>query len=278
MTTALTLAAPAPAVAATVAALLPTRRNRPWTTAPAAHAMRHGAPCTRLTDGVRALLVVEADDTRLEVYVERPGLYPYRADLVVDSSDPAFAAAHIAGRLLRWILPELDRDTSTAIAAADGNFHQVHQHHAQDMTELGYALLGGGAQPSVVDGVCGPGLIWQAEKGGIWAVRVVAGTMLASYRGPLGGLHGVLPLVLGPVGERVPSDTGSAFTRYLTDRYPQLSPVTPRSVSLNGYRDPGGYVSLAGRSAAPEHDRTDVVAEFSHVGVDLLLTAVPRLI
>ncbi|OEJ21049.1 hypothetical protein BGK67_34705 (plasmid) [Streptomyces subrutilus] len=269
-----------PAVADALAALLPARRNRPWTTAPAEHAMRHGAPCVRLTDGVRALLVVEPDDTRLEVYVERPDDYASHADIVADAVDPAGAAPHIAGRLLRWVLPELDRATSAAIARADGGFHKVHQHRAQDMTELGYALIDAGAHPEVADGYCGPGLVWSAAQGGTWGVRTVHGTVVADYVGPLGGLHGVLPLVLPPADGHVPTDTGSVFTRHLTDRYPQLSPVTAHEVSLNGYQEPGGYVALPNHAVSPDcaDDQTQVVAEFSHLGADLLLTAVPHLI
>lgn len=282
MTTAPTLAPAVPAVADALAALLPARRIgvRPWTTAPAQHLMRQGAPCVRLTDGVRALMVVEADETRLEVYVERPGVYPYRADIVADASNPAGAAAHIAGRLLRWALPELDRDTSTASAQADGGFHQVHRHRAQDITELGYTLIDSGAHPEALGGYCGPGLVWAAEQGGTWGVRAVHGTMLANYTGPLGGLHGVLPLVLPPADGHVPADTESVFTRYLTDRYPQLTPITPHEVSLNGYQEPGGYVALPNHTVPTDRadEQTHVVAEFSHLGADLLLAAVPHLI
>lgn len=277
MTTTIAPAAPA---AVALAELLPARRNRPWTAAPAEHAMRHGAPCVRLTDGVRALMVVAEGETRLEVYVERPDVYPYRADIVAEACDPAAAAAHIAGRLLRWVLPELDHDTNTAAAHADGCNDHADLHRAQDMTELGYALIEGGAHPEVVEGYCGPGLTWATERGGAWDIQTVHGTVTAHYAGPVSGLHGMLPLVLPPVAGHVPADTGSVFTRFLTGRYPQLSPVTPHAVALNGYQEPGGFVALPNHSVSPDHadEQTFVVAEFGPVGVDLLLTAIPHLI
>lgn len=95
------------------------------------------APCGRPTDGRRALLVVRADTTRLEVYAEHPDPYPHPPDLVADASCPDTAAT-IAGRLLRMVLPQLVAEADEITTRTRG-WSQVTKHHLTDLMGLGFA-------------------------------------------------------------------------------------------------------------------------------------------
>ncbi|MER5916850.1 hypothetical protein ABT124_42435 [Streptomyces sp. NPDC001982] len=94
------------------------------------------APCGHPADGRRALQVVQADTTRLEVYAEHPDPYPHAPDIVADASCPDTAAT-IAGRLLRTVLPQLDAEADEITARTRG-WSQVTKHHLTDLLGLGF--------------------------------------------------------------------------------------------------------------------------------------------
>jgi hypothetical protein len=272
----------APAAAELLAARLPARRKRSWTVTTAHHGVRPGAPCARLTDGVRVLLVVQADATRLEVFAQRPGLYPYSPDIVADTAAPG-AVGTLTGQLLRSVLPQVDAEIDHATADVDRSFRQVHRRRTEDLTELRDVLIGHGALPQTLDtGYGTPGVIWQAKQSGTWAVLTQGQNahLTTRYDGPVSGLYAVLPLLLAP-DAAVPTDAGTAFTRDLTNRFPQLRAIAPSEVELPGYcapaggrpgrREPSGFVLLVDAAAANEADaRARVFAEF-HIGMDLVL-------
>ncbi|MFG2986178.1 hypothetical protein ACGFYQ_33840 [Streptomyces sp. NPDC048258] len=276
----MTTAPAAPAVP-DITAELAARRSRPWTATPHLHAMRHGAPCARLTDGVRALLIVQPDDARVEVFAEYPEEYPATVAIVAEATGP-HAAAGIAAQLLRTVLPRLDAESGAVSARSQFGCNQVLQRHLGDMTELGFTLIDHGAHPDAVESARGgPGLVWATANGGTWGVWVLgAGEYLsARYDGPVNGLFGVLPFLLPSAEGRTPADVGSAFTRYLTDQFPQLVPIEADEVMLPCYRQPGGYIVLPDElPTGYADDQTPVVGEFSALGVDLLLAAAAQLI
>jgi hypothetical protein len=101
-----TLSAVSPAeTAAPLAALLPARRGVVWTVGPAPYDIRPNAATSRLTNGRHALFVVEQAG-RIEVFADRPDLFPVTPDAVVDATDPA-AVVTLAARVLRSVLPDL---------------------------------------------------------------------------------------------------------------------------------------------------------------------------
>lgn len=279
-----TLAAPAvPDVAAELAALLPARRNRPWAVAPGQHPTQPGAACGRLTDGVRALLVAQVDAARVEVFAEYPEEYPARPDLVADSTAPD-AASSIAARVLRSVLPRLDEEIAAVTSRTDGGWDRLHGHQLANGAELGFALIDHGAHPDAVESAAdGPGLIWTSEAGGTWSVWLCGEGLAvrAEYDGPVSGLYGVLPSLLAAAEGYEPTDVGSAFTRLLTDRFPQMSPLAADQVEILPSRGTVyGQIGLPRESVPTDRadDQTPVIAEFSPVGLDLLLAVVPHLI
>lgn len=295
--------------AAPLAALLPTRHGRkPWTVGPAPYGIRNNAATSRITDGRRALIVVE-EGNRVELYADRPDLFPITPDAVVDSTDPASVAA-LAIRALRWILPQLDAEATRAMTreverSGDGlkAWEWVMQHKRGVLVEVGRELLDHGAYPVPTDRPnrmarkanstesChplamerpdGPGLAWTAASGAEWGAWSygLGGTFTLTYEGALSGLYGALPVLPPPLGSHTPTDTGSPFTRRLTDQFPQLRPIDPDEVEFGGRHDLHGWIALPSRAELdnPVDDDTRVCAEFGPVGVDFLLAAAAHLV
>ncbi|MEU6756048.1 hypothetical protein [Streptomyces sp. NPDC046685] len=268
-----------PEIAAPLAALLPARRSGPWSVVPAPYSIRPNAATASITDGSRSLIVVEQAG-RIEVFADRPEEYPVRPDAVADISEPVPAAA-LAARLLRRTLPQLDRETAAATARTSG-WSRVRHNRLQDLMEVGFNLIDHGASLDAVEGTSGPGLIWATHSGATWglALHGLNSSLALRYDGPVSGLYGLLPSLLPPADGRQSADVGSVFTRHLTDRFPQLSPVTDHEVELGSYREPTGYVALPSTEVPCDQadDWTRVVAEFGCIGADLLLAAATHLI
>ncbi|MFJ2745253.1 hypothetical protein ACIO3O_36975 [Streptomyces sp. NPDC087440] len=273
----MTMPATFPAAAERIAALLPPRRGKAWTVAAAPDLFRHNAPTARLTDGVRGVLVREKAQ-RLELVAEHPGKYApsARPHAVIDATgtDPAQAAASV---LLRTVLPDLDRATAEALLRMPGGEARDAWHRGNEMTELGFALLDVKADVRVVDALHGQALVWVTEDGGSWALETKGRNhnLTFNYDGPVGGLYAVLPLLLPPVGEHTPADVGSPFTRLLTDRFPQLSPVADDEVQIPG--SCSGWIAAQGELASYADEFTPVRAELPAFGTDLVLAAAAHL-
>ncbi|QOV40222.1 hypothetical protein IM697_18545 [Streptomyces ferrugineus] len=273
--------------AAPLAALLPARRGKAWTVGPAPYVIRNNAATSRITDGRRSLIVVEEGD-RVELYADRPDLFPVTPDAVVGGTDPA-SLATLATRALRWILPDLDRDVVQAIAQEPAHrtdglkaWERVMHHKGTALTEFGFHLIDHGANPQSSERLDGPGLEWTADSGaewGVWAHGVAANFHL-TYEGPLSGLYGALPVLLPPLDGHVSTDAGSAFTRHLTDRFAQLQPVDADEVEFGGYHDLHGWIALPSRAELgdPVDDGTRVCAQVGPVGIDFLLAAAAHLV
>jgi hypothetical protein len=299
--------------AAPLAALLPARAlglgSRGWKVGPAPCSIRNNAATSRITDGRRALIVVE-EAGRVELYADRPDLFPVTPDAVVDSTDPASIAA-LAARALRWILPQLDADATRDMArqvkpGEDGlqPWQYVMRQKGAALVELGFDLVDHGAHPVATDrpgrmarkadleGAWGhplamerpdgPGLAWTAESGAEWGVWSygVGGTFTLTYEGPMGGLYGALPVLLPPLDGHASTEAGSAFTRHLTDRFPQLRPVDADEVEFGARHDLHGWIALPSRAELgdPVDDDTRVCAEFGPVGIDFLLAVAAHLV
>ncbi|GHH22391.1 hypothetical protein [Streptomyces lanatus] len=265
--------------AAPLAALLPARRGKAWTVGPAPYGIRNNAATARITDGRRALLVVE-EGNRVELYAERPGLFPYTPDDVVDSTDPA-SVSTLASRALRWILADLDAERIRTTEAEMG-WRQVLHAKGTALTEFGFHLIDHGVNAQASERPDGPGIEWTAASSAEWAVWSygIAGGFSLTYEGPVSGLHGALPVLLPPMDGHASTDTGSPFTRHLTDRFPQLRPVDADEVEFGGYRDLHGWIALPSRAELgdPVHDGTRVCAQVGPVGIDFLLAAAVHLV
>ncbi|MFJ4880134.1 hypothetical protein ACIP93_33670 [Streptomyces sp. NPDC088745] len=267
------------ATAAPLAALLPVRRGRAWTVGPAPFGIRNHAAASRLTNGRHALLVVE-EGNRVELYADRPDTFPVTPDAVVDSNDPASVAV-LASRAVRWILPDLDAEAYWAAVAEKGRRNALHR-KGTALTEFGFDLIDRGAVPVSAERPDGPGIEWTAASGAEWAVwpdRTGANYCL-TYEGPLSGLYGALPVLLPPGGGDAFTDAGSAFTRHMTARFPQLRPIGADEVEFGGYQDLYGWIALPSRAelSDPVDDGTRVCAQVDSVGIDFLLSAAAHLI
>ncbi len=276
----MTLSAVTPAeIAAPLAALLPDRRGARWTVGDAPYGIRNNARTSRLTNGRHALIVAEEAD-RIEVFADRPGLFAFHPDVVVDATDPA-PALTLAARVLRSVLPGLDADEIRETARTKG-WDQVLSGRATELLEVGFPLIDRGAHAVPAEGMNGPGLMWTADSGGTWGLWVYGlnRNLVLTYDGPVRGLHGFLPVVVTPYAGHAEDHPGSAFTRNLTDRLPQLRPVDDGEVQFGARREPSGWIALP--TADEPTDRADddqrVVAQISNLGVDLLLTAVAYLV
>jgi hypothetical protein len=265
--------------AAPLAALLPTRRGKAWKVGPAPYGIRPNAPTSRLTDGRRALVLVEQAG-RIEVYADRPDDFAVTPAVVVDASGPD-AVAELAYGVMRTVLPRLAREAANATLAVHG-WDQVVIENTGEMNEVGFALVDHGAHPRVVARTGGVGLTWTGQSGAEWGLWVLhpSGNLTLSYEGPVSGLYGVLPLLLPPAQGHAPTDAGSAFTRHLSDRFPQLRPVDAHEVDFGGKGDAQGFIALPAKDEPTDYpdDSRRVAAEVSRLGVDLLLTAVPHLV
>ncbi|WP_409473546.1 hypothetical protein [Streptomyces sp. HC307] len=266
-------------MAAPLAALLPARRGDAWTVGEAPYAIRPHAATSRLTNGRHTLFVVEQAD-RIAVYADRPGLFPSTPDVVVDATDPA-PALTLAARVLRSVLPDLDRDQARKTGRTKG-WDQVLSDRAGELVEVGFAVIDHGGHAVPAEGVNGPGLMWTASTGGTWGLWVYGlnRDVVLTYEGPVSGLYGFLPAVTTPYAGHAEDHAGSAFTRNLTDRLPQLRPVDDSEVQFGARREPSGWIALpaADEPTDPADDDQRVVAEISSLGVDLLLTTVAYLV
>ncbi|MFD9395009.1 hypothetical protein ACFWBB_31055 [Streptomyces sp. NPDC060000] len=264
--------------AAPLAALLPARRGKAWTVGPAPYGMRNHAATARITDGRRSLLVVE-EGNRVELYAERPGLFPVTPDAVVDSTDLASVAV-LASRAVRWILADLDAETIRTTEAEKG-WRNVLHYKGTALTEFGFHLIDQGMYPRSAERPDGPGVEWTSASGAEWAVwsHGVGANYSLTYEGPVSGLYGALPVLLPPMDGHVSTDAGSPFTRHLTDRFPQLRPVDADEVEFGGYRDLHGWIALPSRAEIgdPIDDGTRVCAQVGPVGIDFLLAAAAHL-
>ncbi|GBQ04372.1 hypothetical protein SSP531S_58660 [Streptomyces spongiicola] len=276
----MTLSAVTPAqIAAPLAALLPARRNIRWTIGHAPYGIRNNAPSSRLTNGRHSLIVAE-EAGLIEVFADRPGLFPVHPDVVVDATDPA-PALTLAARVLRSVLPDLDADAIRETARTKG-WGRVLSDRAAELLELGFALIDQGAHTVPTEGVNGPGLAWTAHSGGTWGLWVYGlnRNLVLTYDGPVRGLYGFLPAVTTPYAGHGEDHAGSAFTRNLTDRLPQLRPVNDSEVQFGARREPSGWITAP--TTDDPTDRADddqrVVAEIGGLGVDLLLTTTAYLV
>ncbi|MCD9904552.1 hypothetical protein LUR56_39760 [Streptomyces sp. MT29] len=260
-------------------ALLPSRRGKAWKVSAAEYGIRANAPMSRITNGTRTLLVVEQAGL-IEVYVDDPDEFAVTPAAMVNASDPDPVAA-LAARILRSVLPRLERDIASATVHSHG-WQQVVVDKTGELNEVAFSLIDHGARLTPVQRVDGVGLRWETATGAVWDLSVIGanGNLGLAYDGPVNGLYAVLPVVLPPAAGHAPTDGGSAFTRHLSDRFPQLRPLTEYEVEFGGRDDIRGWVALPTSSEPTEHadDSRRVVAEFSRLGTDLLLTAVPHLI
>ncbi|MFD7501571.1 hypothetical protein [Streptomyces sp. NPDC059850] len=278
-------AVPHATTAAPLAALLPARRGKAWTVGPAPYGIRNNAATSRITDGRRSLIVVE-EGNRVELYADRPDLFPVTPDAVADSTDPA-SVATLAARALRWVLPGLDADATHAAAHDTAHddmqpWQRITHHKGTELAEFGFHLIDHGANPQAIERADGPGLAWTADSGAEWGVWAYgcAGNFHLTYEGFVSGLYGALPVLLPPLGAHTSTDAGSAFTRHLTDRFPQLRPVDADEVEFGGYQDLHGWIALPSRAelGGPVHDGTRVCAKVGPVGIDFLLSASAHLV
>ncbi|MEU5748165.1 hypothetical protein ABZ804_21835 [Streptomyces sp. NPDC047726] len=260
-----------------LAALLPVRRREPWTVGPAPYGIRANAAMSRITNGDRSLIVVEQAGI-VEVYAERDD-FPVYPEIAVNATDPDPVAA-LAAFVLRSVLPALDHARANATIHAYG-WQQVIVDMASELNEVAYSLIDHGAHPEVVQQVAGVAIQWKASSGAVWTLGALSptGTLDLTYSGPLDGLYGALPVLLPAAEGCAPSDAGRAFTRYLCGRFAQFRPVTDWEVEFGTRKDISGLVSLPNAQASPDEvdDSTHVVASFSRLGADLLLTAVSHL-
>lgn len=275
----MTLSATTPAaVAAPLAALLPARRGVRWTVGRAPYSIRN-APTSRLTNGRHALIVTE-EAGRIEVFADRPGMFPVHPDVVVDATDPA-PALTLAACVLRSVLPELDGDQIRETGRTKG-WAQVLSDRAGELLEVGFALIDHGTRAVPTEGVNGPGLTWTASTGGTWGLWVYGQNraLTLSYEGPVRGLYGFLPVLVAPYGGWADEHAGSAFTRNLTDRLPQLRPVDVDEVQFGARREPSGWIALPSKDEPTDRadDHQGVVAEIGGIGVDLLLSTITYLV
>lgn len=276
----MTLSAVTPAeIAAPLAALLPARRGVRWTVGPAPYGIRNNARTSRLTNGRHALIVAE-EAGRIEVFADRPGMFPVTPDVVVDATDPA-PALTLAARVLRSVLPELDGDQIRETGRTEG-WGQVLSDRAAELLEVGFDLIDHGAHATPAEGMNGPGLTWTASTGGTWGLWVYGEnrTLVLTYEGPVRGLYGFLPVVVTPYEGSADDHAGSAFTRNLTDRLSQLRPLDVDEVTFGARREPSGWIALPSKDEPTDRADEDqhVAAEISGLGVDLLLTATAYLV
>ncbi|MET8717412.1 hypothetical protein ABZV52_30050 [Streptomyces sp. NPDC004735] len=266
--------------AAPLAALLPARRGTAWQVGPAPYSIRNNAATSRITDGRRALVIAEQAGL-VEVFADRLDDFAVYPDAVTDSTDPA-SVAGLAARALRWILPMLDAEVIAATADEHG-WQRVFRDKGAALTEVGFRLVDHGATPQAIERNDGPGLAWRTTDGtaqwGMWS-HGIAGTYTLTYDGPLNGLYGALPILLPPLGAHTSTDAGSAFTRHLTDRFPQLRPLDAREVEFGAHQDLRGWIVLGPSldPAAPVTGSTRVCAEVSAVGIDMALATAPHLV
>ncbi|MFJ2225618.1 hypothetical protein ACIOFY_36950 [Streptomyces anulatus] len=259
-----------------LAALLPARRGIAWKVTPAEYGIRANAAMSRITDGFRSLIVVEQAGV-VEVYADRPDEFAITPEVAVDASGPDLVAA-LAAHVLRCTLPMLDTERAAEILRTGGD-EQADRDRLDGLTEVGFALIDHGACLASTVRLDGDGLEWTTGKGGQWWMQALppAATLSLGFCGPVSGLYALLPSLLPPADSHVPSDAGSAFTRHLADRFPQLRPLADDEVKFGGYQQPGGWIATSG-DASTAGDDTPVAAQFTVLGPDLLLAAASHLL
>ncbi|MFB6700247.1 hypothetical protein [Streptomyces rubiginosohelvolus] len=261
--------------AAPLAALLPTRRGIPWQVKPAEYGIRPNAAMSRITDGFRSLIVVEEAGV-IEVYANRPNDYAVTPESRVDAAGPDPVAA-LAAHVLRHTLPLLDAERAAETLRTAGP-EQARTDRVNALTEVGFALIDHGAHPASTVRLDGEGLEWTTTRGGQWWMQAIHPTTLdLGYCGPVSGLYGLLPALLTPADGHAPTDAGTAFTRHLTDRFPQIRPLNDDEVEFGKFQQPHGWIATSTDTSTCGDD-TPVVAQFSRVGPDLMLTAVSHLL
>ncbi|MEU5978496.1 hypothetical protein [Streptomyces sp. NPDC047315] len=267
--------------AAALAALLPARRRQPWQVGPAGYGVRPNAATSRIANGDRALIIAESGGV-IEVFVDEAGTFPVAPEVVVSATSPD-PVADLARGILHTVLPSLERRAASATIHAHG-WQQVLVDAAPNLIEVGFALVDHGAHPNPVQRPHGHGygLEWTTSSGADWSLWVLtpSGNLTLTYEGPLSGLYGVLPTLLPPAEGYGATDAGSAFTRHLSDRYPQLRPLNDHEVEFGRQRNAVGHISLPASDEPTDtaDDARRVVAEARRLGTDLLLTAVPHLV
>ncbi|WP_406730677.1 hypothetical protein [Streptomyces sp. NBC_01794] len=265
--------------AAPLAALLPARRGVAWTVGPAPYGIRPNVATSRLTNGRHALIVVEQAG-RIEVYADRPDMFPVHPDVTVDATDPA-AVVTLADRVMISVLPDLDGDESRETGRTKG-WDQVLTDRWAELAEVGYELIRLGSSVITTTGVNGPGLTWQTRGGDTWELGVygLSRDIALTYHGPVSGLYAFLSVVGSPYAGHAEDHAGSVFTRYLTDRFPWLRAVDAHEVHFGARRSPSGWIALP--STDEPADRADdtrrVVAQIDGLGADLLLTTATHLV
>lgn len=264
--------------AARLAALLPARRGQAWQVTLAPYSVRPNAATSRITSGDRALVIAESGGV-IEVFADRQDLFAVTPEIVVDASGPDPAAV-AAARVLRSVLPRLERETANVTVHTHG-WHQVIIDKAAELNEAGFALIDHGARPVPVPRGDGVGIEWMDRTGAEWGLWVLTptGNFTLSYAGPVGGLYDALPVLLPAAEGHRSADAGSVYTRHLTNRFPQLRPLDHRTVEFGGYGDTKGFITLSAEDEPADcpDDNRRVAAEFGRLGADLLLTTIPHL-
>ncbi|NML55105.1 hypothetical protein HHL19_35750 [Streptomyces sp. R302] len=260
-----------------LADLLPARRGTAWKVESVPPGDRTDAPTARLVQNGRALEVVTRDD-RVQVYADRPGMLTTAPDMVVAVTTPA---PDLAALVLRVVLPRLEREAARTTEAAHGP-EQVLIDAVQGLNEVTSALIDHGAHPEGRSRIDRVGVTWglPGDPGwGLWAF-LGSGNLTLSYSSPLEGLYAFLPVVLPSPEGHAPDDAGSEFTRHLTGRFPQLRSLDDDMVGFGRRDEPSGWIALPDKAEPTDYadDSRPVVAEFSGLGVDLLLTAVAHLV
>ncbi|CAM5237857.1 hypothetical protein [Streptomyces griseomycini] len=267
------------ATAAPLAALLPARRGEAWKVTPAPYCVRPHAATSRLTNGHRALIIAESGG-RIEVFVDDADMFPVTPDVVV-AQDAPHPVATLAGRILRTVLPRLEREAAARVHHENG-WQGVVTAKAADLSEVGFELIDHGAHPAVEDTLTGPALEWEGTAGGKWGLSVygLAGQLTLTYDGPVHGLYAVLPVLLPPADGHAPQDAEGTLTRHLTARFPQLRPLGVDELEFGRLGDVPGYIARPEKPTpdATADDTTRVVAEFSAIGTDLLLSVAALLV
>ncbi|MFD8727760.1 hypothetical protein [Streptomyces sp. NPDC059611] len=264
------------AAAASLAALLPARRGIAWQVKSTKYRTLTNTCTSHITDGFRSLIIIERAGT-VEVYTDRPHDLAGTPQITVDTTGPDPVAA-LAAHVLRCTLPLLDKDRAAEAVRTTGP-EQALADRVEALTEVAFALIDAGAHPTSTIRPHGEGLEWMNSKGGQWWMQAVnpSAALNLDYRGPINGLYALLPALLPPADGHTPTNTGTAFTRHLTHRFPQLRPLHDDEAKFDGYQQPHGWIATSTDTSTVK-DGTPVSAQFSDVGPDLLLAAMSHLL
>ncbi|MEU5137754.1 hypothetical protein [Streptomyces californicus] len=264
------------AAAVSLTHLLPARRGIDWQVKSTKYRTLTNTCTSHITDGFRSLIIIERAGT-IEVHTDRWHDRAGTPQITVDTtgSDPVAA---LAAHVLRCTLPLLDKDRATETLRTAGP-EQALADRVEALAEVGFALIDAGAHPTSTIRPHGEGLEWASSKGGQWWMQAIhpLAALNLDYHGPINGLYALLPAFLPPADGHTPTETGTAFTRHLTHRFPQLRPLNDDKVKFDGCQQPHGWIATSTDTSTAEDD-TPVSAQFSDVGPDLLLTVVSHLL